>query len=173
MGILNGNPKDEPMHYGEIYHVWQFSLIAKGCISANRLYQYHVGDKDLKKFLEDIIYQAELEVSECDSILSQNGIAATPVLPQRPEAKLEDIPVGARFTDQEVAAISSADLAAGLVGCSSIIGTSIREDIGALFAKYHATKAALGLRILKLSKEKGWLIPPPLQVRPDSDSAES
>ncbi|PCK72343.1 hypothetical protein PL1_2740 [Paenibacillus larvae subsp. larvae B-3650] len=48
------------------------------------------------------------------------------------------------------------------------MGTSIREDIGALFAKYHTTKAALALRILKMSKEKGWLIPPPLQVKPES-----
>lgn len=168
MGILNGNSKDEPMHYGEIYSVWQFSMAAKSCISTNRLFQYHVGDKDLKKFLEDVIYQAKLEVSECDSLLTQNGIATTPVLPERPEAKLEDIPVGARFTDQKVAAISAAGLAASLVGCSSIMGTSIREDIGALFAKYHTTKAALALRILKISKEKGWLIPPPLQVKPES-----
>lgn len=165
MGILSGNSKDEPMHFGEIYNLWQFSTAAKGCISANRLYYYHVGDKNLKKLLEDIINQAELEVSECDAILTQNGIATTPVLPERPEAKLEDIPVGARFTDQEVAVIAAADLAVGLVGCSSIMGTSIREDIGALFAKYHTTKAALGLKVLKMSKDKGWLIPPPLQVK--------
>ena len=52
----------------------------------------------------------------------------------------------------------------GLVACSQVMGQSIREDIGALFAKYHLTKTALGLRILNMSKEKGWLIPPPLQV---------
>lgn len=168
MGILSGNSKDEPLHYGEIFHIWSFSTAAKGYISSNRLYQYHVGDNDLKEILKDIINQAELEVSECDSILAQNGIAVAPVLPERPQAKLEDIPIGARYSDQEVAAITATSLAAGLVACSSIMGTSIREDIGALFAKYHATKAALGLRVLKMNKEKGWLIPPPLQIiRPD------
>ena len=39
------------------------------------------------------------------------------------------------------------------------MGMSIREDIGALFAKYHLTKTALGVRILQMNKEKGWLIP--------------
>lgn len=165
MGILSGNPKEEPMHYGEIYGLWQFSTAAKGCISSNRLYQYHVGDKELKQFLGDVINQAELEVSECDKILTDNGIAVTAKLPDRPDAKLEDIPVGARFTDQEVSVIAAADLAAGLVACSQIMGITIREDIGALFAKYHATKAALGLRILRMSKEKGWVLPPPLQVK--------
>ncbi|MNI84234.1 hypothetical protein D3C73_1411210 [compost metagenome] len=45
------------------------------------------------------------------------------------------------------------------------MGQSIREDVGALFGKYHMTKAAHGVKILNMLKEKGWLIPPPLQVK--------
>ncbi|WP_025688927.1 DUF3231 family protein [Paenibacillus zanthoxyli] len=165
MGILSGNSKDEPMHYGEIYSVWQSSMVAKGTVSFYRAYLNHAGDKELKKILGNLIDQAELEISECDKLLLDNGIATAPVLPERSEAKLEDIPVGARFTDPEIAAKIAADNAAGLVACSQIMGQSIREDIGALFAKYHLTKAALGARILKMNKEKGWLIPPPLQVK--------
>lgn len=165
MGILSGNPKDEPLHYGEAYSIWQFSTLAKGCISVCRLLQYHAGDTELKEVLEDFINQAELEVSECDQILLNNGITPSPSLPDRPEAKLEDIPVGARFTDQEISVIIAVDASAGLVACSQIMGITLREDIGVLFAKYHATKAALGLRIVRISKEKGWVIPPPLHVQ--------
>lgn len=165
MGILSGNPKDEPLHYGEIYEIWQFSMAAKGCISGYRALRYHAGDPDLKKLIDKCIDQAELEVSECDRLLEKNGIVPSPKLPVRPEAKLEDIPVGARFTDMEIAPLISADTAAGLIKCSEIMGMSIREDVGALFAKYHATKAAIGLSALRLSKEKGWLIPPPLQIK--------
>jgi hypothetical protein len=168
MGILSGNPKDEPLHYGEIYDVWQFSLSAKGCVSKNRALLNHAGDKDLKKILDTLVDQAELESSECDTILTHNGISSSPTLPARPEVKLEDIPVGARFTDQEIAAICAADNSIGLVACSQVMGKAIREDIQALFAKYHLTKATIGYKILALSKEKGWLVPPPLQVkRPD------
>jgi hypothetical protein len=165
MGILSGNSKDEPLHYGEVYDLWQFSMAAKGCISRYRALNYHAGDKDLKKMLGDLIDQAELEVSECDSVLIKNGIAPFPALPQRPEAKLEEIPIGARFTDPEIAAMLAADTSLSLVGCSQIMAKCIREDIGMLFGKYHATKAALGLKILHLSKEKGWLVPPPLQIQ--------
>jgi hypothetical protein len=165
MGILSGNQKDEPLHYGEIYDLWQFSMTAKGCVSANRAYQYHAGDKDLKKILGDIINQAELEISECDTILINNGIVPSPVLPERPETKLEDIPVGVKFSDQEIASMVGADTSLSLMACSQIMSKATREDIGALFAKYHATKAAIGLKILKISKEKGWLIPPPLQIK--------
>lgn len=164
MGILSGNPKKEPLHYGEAYDVWQFSMAAKGCVSVYRALRYHAGDKDLKGIVGDMINQAELESAECDEILVDNGLVPFPDLPERPEARLEDIPVGARFTDMEIAAMLSADSAAGLVICSQIMGKSIREDIGALFAKYHVTKAAIGLKALRLSKKKGWLVPPPLLI---------
>lgn len=55
--------------------------------------------------------------------------------------------------------------AAGMVMCSQIMAKSIREDIGALFGKYHMTKAALALKILEMNKEKGWLVPPPLHIK--------
>ncbi|CAM3923554.1 DUF3231 domain-containing protein [Cohnella lubricantis] len=165
MGILSGNPKEEPLHYGEIYDIWQFSMAAKGCISGYRALRYHAGDPDLKKIIDKGIDQAELEASECDRLLEGNGFVPPPELPARPEAKLEDIPAGARFTDMEIAPMISADMAAGLIACSQIMGKCIREDVGALFAKYHATKAAIGLSMLRLSKEKGWLVPPPLQIK--------
>ncbi|WP_138751789.1 DUF3231 family protein [Paenibacillus sinopodophylli] len=172
MGILSGNPKDEPMHYGEIFSVWQASIVAKGAVSCYQAYLNHSGDKDLKKVLDALIDQAKLEIKELDTILIDNGIATVPVMPERSPVKLEDIPVGARFTDPEIAAKIAADTSLGLVACSQVIGQSIREDIGALFAKYHITKTAIGLKILEMNKEKGWLIPPPLQVkRPESVNA--
>jgi hypothetical protein len=56
----------------------------------------------------------------------------------------------------------TATIAAGLVACSTIMGQSIREDIAMMFGQFHIQKAALGAKVLRLNKEKGWLIPPPL-----------
>ncbi|MDF9845041.1 hypothetical protein [Paenibacillus sp. PastF-1] len=33
-GVLSGSPKDEPLHYGEIYDLWQFFASAKMALSA-------------------------------------------------------------------------------------------------------------------------------------------
>lgn len=165
MGILNGNPKDEPMHYGEIFSVWTASTTAKGAVSCYQAYLNHSGDKELKKILEALIDQAKLEIKELDTLLTDNGIASSPMMPERPQVKLEDIPAGARFTDPEIAAKIASDASLGLIACSQVMGQSIRLDIGALFAKYHMTKTALGVKILEMSKEKGWIIPPPLQIK--------
>jgi len=165
VGILSGNPKHEPLHYGEIMHLWEMSMAAKQCVSRYQLYLNHAGDKDLKNMVEKMLEQAKQEIVECDKLLTDHGVAPAPGLPERPTEKLEDIPIGARFADPEMGALLAAENSASLVACSTAIGMSIREDIGALFAKYHATKLALGMQILRMNKEKGWLVPPPLQLK--------
>jgi hypothetical protein len=44
------------------------------------------------------------------------------------------------------------------------MGQCIREDIAGMFGQFHTQKAALGVKVLRMNKEKGWLIPPPLHL---------
>ena len=44
------------------------------------------------------------------------------------------------------------------------MGMCIREDIGLMYGQIHMSKAQLGTKLLRLNKNKGWLVPPPLHV---------
>lgn len=164
MGILSGNPKDEPMHYGEVFGTWSFLLGAKAMVAGYQTMLNHIGDGDLHKLVEESIEAAQQEAKQIEILLKENGIGLPPSPPDRPKACLEEIPVGARFMDNEIAAAISADIAAGLVACSQMIGSCIREDIAMMFGQFHTQKATLGGKYLRLNKEKGWLIPPPLHI---------
>ena len=52
MGILGGNPKDEPLHYCEVFSVWTGLVTANGLIAGYQTFYNHAGDKDLKKILK-------------------------------------------------------------------------------------------------------------------------
>ncbi|RSK29366.1 DUF3231 family protein [Bacillus sp. HMF5848] len=169
MGILSGNPTNEPMHYGEVFGAWSFLLTAKGMVAGYQTQLNHAGDEDLQRILEEAIQGGQQEIKQIEAILKENGIGLPPTPPDRPKACLEDIPTGARFQDQEIAASLSKDIAAGLVACSQIMGQSIREDIAMLFGQFHVQKATLGAKVLRLNKEKGWLIPPPLHHHKGED----
>ncbi|MEH7115180.1 DUF3231 family protein [Neobacillus niacini] len=162
MGILSGNSTDEPMHYGEVFGTWSFLLTAKGLVAGYQTLLNHAGDEDLQKLLEEAIQGGQQEIKQIETLLKENGIGLPPTPPEPPKACLDDIPVGARFADPEIAAMLSANIAAGLVACSTIMGQSIREDIAMMFGQFYIQKAALGAKVLRLNKEKGWLIPPPL-----------
>jgi hypothetical protein len=166
MGILSGNPQQEPMHYGEVFSAWSYLATAQGMVAGYQVFINHTGDEDLKKFLEDLLKNdIKSEIEQLQNLLKANGIALPPAPPERPSASIENIPPGARINDAEVAAKVSTDIAAGLVACSQAMGQSIREDIGMMFGQFHMKKALAGATLLRLNKEKGWLIPPPLQVQ--------
>ncbi len=44
------------------------------------------------------------------------------------------------------------------------MGTSTREDIALMYGQFHAAKALTGAKLLRLNKNKGWLVSPPLHV---------
>ncbi|MDQ0178315.1 hypothetical protein J2S08_004219 [Bacillus chungangensis] len=164
MGILSGNPQDEPMHYGEVFGTWTYLAVNKGCLVTYQTFVNHAGDNDLKNLLEEAIQGIKTENQQIEELLKANGIALPPTPPERPVANLEDIPTGARFGDPEISAALSMDVAKSLIACSTIMGQSIREDIGAMFGQFHLSKAQFGVKVLRLNKEKGWLVPPPLHL---------
>lgn len=165
MGILSGNPQDEPMHYGEVAGVWGYLLTSKSLYAGYQVFLNHTGDADLRSFIQDVLRSKKQEIEQIENLLKANGVALPPSPPDRPSASVDQIPAGARINDSEVAAAISRDIAIGLVSCSSIIGQCIREDIAAMFAQAHTAKVQFGGRLLRLNKEKGWLIPPPLHMQ--------
>ena len=162
--MFSGNSKNEPLHYGEVFGIWTNLATNYGMIAGYQTFYNHAGDKDLKKILEDFIQCAKEENNQLEEILKTNGVALPPAPPERPEARLEDIPAGAKFNDPEISAALSMDAAASLVACSQAMGMSIREDIGLMYGQFHTNKAQLGAKLLRLNKNKGWLVPPPLHV---------
>lgn len=165
MGILSGNPQNEPMHYGEVFGVWSYLTVTKGLLAGYQTFINHTGDKDLRTFLEDMTQNMKQEIEQIENLLKNNGIGLPPSPPERPTTTLESIPVGARFNDPEIAARVTLDIAAGLVSCSQIMGQSIREDIATMFGQFHMSKATYGARLLRINKDKGWLVPPPLHLQ--------
>lgn len=164
MGILSGNPQEEPLHYGEVFGAWSFVTSNKGLISLYQGFMNHAGDGDLKKLLDEAVREMKEEVQKVEELLKIHGVGLPPTPPERPEANTEDIPIGARFMDQEISAILSANVAQGLVAISGVIGQCIREDVALMFGQFSMNKAQFGAKVLRLNKQKGWLIPPPLHL---------
>ncbi|ERN53858.1 DUF3231 family protein [Alkalihalophilus marmarensis] len=169
MGILSGNPQDEPMHYGEVFTVWSNVLANNGMIAGYQSLLNHAGDQDLQKLVQEGIEGLQNENKQLEELLKANGVGLPQASPERPCADLESIPAGARFMDPEIGAKLSADTASGLVACSQAMGQSIREDIAMMYGQFHTAKAQFGAKALKLNKEKGWLIPPPLHMTKKCD----
>lgn len=172
MGILSGNPMKEPMHSGEVTGVWAYTMSTNGLMRLYETWINHAGDEDLKQEISSLHQTMKQEVKQLTKLLKENGIGLPPTTPERPVANAADIPTGARLLDPEIANTVAMNLGQGMVSCSMVMGQCIREDIAMMFGQFHAAKAMAGLKMLRLMKEKAWLIVPPLHVAPQVSSKE-
>lgn len=78
MGILSGNPQDEPMHYGEVFSLWSYVMAGNKMVGNYQMLLHHVGDDDLKKLLRESIEKCQDEVKQISAILKENGVALPP-----------------------------------------------------------------------------------------------
>ncbi|CAM3725651.1 DUF3231 family protein [Mesobacillus zeae] len=165
MGILSGNPKNEPMHYGEVYLTWMHLSAAKAFVAGYETLLNHTGDSDLKELIKDVLENGtKPEIKQIEVLLKDHGVGLPPSPPERPEACIENIPPGARFLDPEIGMKLGMDLGAGLVSCSAVMAECLREDIALMYGQFHMKTTQYAARTLRLLKDKGWLVPPPLHI---------
>lgn len=164
--MLKKQTQEEPLHSGEIYHLWTYLYDAKAVLVTTQVFINHTGDHDLKTFLEDL-YESCLkqEEQQVEAIIKEAGIRLPPAPPDRPNVEVEDIPAGARFHDAEISLLVQKELSAGRILCSYIIGICLHEDIRSMFSDFQAQKEEYEQNLLKITKEKGWLVTPPISVK--------
>lgn len=165
MGILSGNPQNEPLHYGEVYGLFTQLAVAKAALDGYQVYYNHTGDKDLKEFIKDVINDSiKPSIEEIEKVLLINDIPVPPTPAERPSVDIEQIPAGARLLDPQVAFAIARDISTGLTAMSALIGQCIREDIAMMLTQQSAKSLKDGATLLQIMKDKGWLVPPPLHM---------
>ncbi|MEC5425955.1 DUF3231 family protein [Virgibacillus sp. C22-A2] len=166
MGMLDTKPQEEPLHSGEVFNLWTYLYSTKGFLVTLQTLINHTGDNDLKVFLEDLYENAfTQEDQQVEALLKETGIRLPPAPPDRPNVELQDIPAGARFNDPEIAVLVQKELMIGKMTCSYITGIAIREDIRTMFGEFHTQKDEYELKVLKITKNKGWIVSPPINIK--------
>ncbi|GEL76260.1 DUF3231 family protein [Tenuibacillus multivorans] len=166
MNSLGGQHEEEPLHSGEVFHLWTYLFDTKACLVTMQVLINHCGDRDLKTYLEELLengYTQEAEQTE--ALLKETGIRLPPAPPDRPNVEVQDIPAGGRFNDPEIATLVNKELMSGRMMCSYIMGVSNREDIRTMFEDFHSQKEENEVKLKQIMKEKGWIVHPPINIK--------
>lgn len=151
----------EKVNLMEAQILWDAAYILEVGISADEVLHNHCKDKDLKSFLKGKLDKVDKPMLEkIRQIMEEEKVLAPPQFPSKSVVDSKDIPLGASFTDQEIALWISAGLKTGLMGLSGAMACFVREDIAMEFGKFHTEKVGLAKKLLTLMKEKEWLIVP-------------
>ncbi|MCG3421012.1 DUF3231 family protein [Oceanobacillus jordanicus] len=166
MSKLNNSKEEEALHAGEVYNLWSYLYNTKCFCVTMQVLINHTGDNDLKVLLEDVLENGfTQEEQQVETLLKETGIRLPPAPPDRPNVETQDIPAGARFNDPEIAALVQKELIAGRMSSSYIIGISFQEKLRTMFEEFNTQKEEYELKLLTLTKEKGWIVYPPINTK--------
>lgn len=163
---LNSKSQEEPLHSGEVFLLWDYLFSTQGFLVTLQVLANHTGDHELRVYLDDLLENCfTIEKEQVEALMKDTGIRLPPSPPDRPNVEVQDIPAGARFNDPEIALLVQKELIAGRMMCSYITGAAIRDDLRDMFSEYYSQKENYEGKILKIMKDKGWVVSPPINIK--------
>lgn len=157
-----------PLHVGEVMDLWTaFTAFHE----AHALYQVGLNtttDKDLKHVLESALEGSMLDTKKIEKFLLKEGVPLPLVNPRKPLSEQSAVPEGVKLTDDEIANLISAKVAASITYCAQAMSKTVRTDVGLMFFSIQINLMKFAAPLKNVMISRGWLRVPPKYNPPGS-----
>jgi len=158
--FMDDEPKP-PLHIGEAMACWTYLAILNEASRYLEIALNTTTDKDLSQSLVDSRDQCQSESRQLTDFMRHEGLSLPPTSEAKPKSEPDDIPIGVKMTDDEIANGLSIKTVAAILHCAASASESIRSDVGMMFTQFQAEKLKYGATLKVLMKKRGWLKTPP------------
>lgn len=156
---------EQPLHAGEAFTLWAYYEAAAETRAILLVLLNHTEDKGLKELMEHFIDDVlEPQVKQAKDKLLEEGIILPEVSPDHPKVEAKLVPVGARFTDEQICNMIVVKVQGLLQFCHEGIARSLRDELGVMFYTFQSHILAQGASMKGLMTQRGWLRVPPTFV---------
>lgn len=118
-------------------------------------------DKELKELFQEALRITQSHEKQMKEFMGNEGIPLPDGPQMKPKSDPDTIPMGAKFTDKELANAIAINVASAALICANSAIQSVRNDIGLMFFKFQADKMMFGTPVKTLMERRGWLKKPP------------
>ncbi|WP_449355528.1 DUF3231 family protein [Virgibacillus natechei] len=168
---LTDNHKN-PLHIGEAMACWTYYSFVASAIMHVEVGLNTTSNSKLKKLLEDSYKVMKSHQKEVSELMRQEGVPLSNTPEDKPESDPNAIPLGAKFTDNELTNTININFVIAANMCSASASQSLRTDVATMFLKFQTDKLSLGLKMQELMQTKGWLKAPPFYHPPGGSPTE-
>ncbi|HWH72559.1 MAG TPA: DUF3231 family protein [Candidatus Sulfotelmatobacter sp.] len=151
-----------PPHVGEAFNAWAYYVSVKESRIIALMMLNHTNDLELKDMLEHFINDVlEPQAKQLTDFLRNEGIDMPAGTGDKAKANEQQIPPGAKMTDNEIANMVVVKLNGLLLFCFMGQFGALRDDISAMFYNFQTHVMAQSYNHKKLMQKRGWLLVPP------------
>src|SRR5699024_5323932 len=157
---LTDNKKD-PLHVGEVMSCWTYLAFVNNIMTYEEIGLNTTTDSGVRELYQDGLKIATSHKQQLSKLMKEEGVNM-PLAPEsKPYSDPSAVPIGARFTDFELANTININFVIAADMCADATSQCLRTDVGLMFVKFQTEKLAMGFKAKELMKKKGWLIIPP------------
>jgi hypothetical protein len=162
--------KKYPLHVGEVTNLWiLLTMLEEGLT----LYQTSLNttmDDELIRTLQNGEENTKIAIQKLTEFMKNEGIPLTQPPQERPKSDPNSIPIGAKYTDEEIANLVSVKLAAEITLIGQALAMSVRSDASAMLLETLYEMLKYGSVLKNMMQKRGWLKVPPYYYPPGAPS---
>ncbi|WP_456276338.1 DUF3231 family protein [Bacillus sp. AK128] len=155
-----------PLHVGEVMSFWTYLTVLDEAIRYEEVGLNTTTDDEVKELLVDAKKLCESQSQRLSSFMQKEGIPLPPGPKKKPLSEPNEIPLGVKFTDDEIANGVSLKVAAAGMECALGNSQSIRSDVGLIWTEFYAELLTFGATTKTLLRKRGWIKVPPYYSPP-------
>jgi hypothetical protein len=163
--VVQSYIKDEnntPLHIGEAMGCWIFLALVgetqvqtEGGINSTT-------DPELRKALQEAVNMFKSEKERISAFMQSEGIPLPPLSESKPISDPNNVPLGVKLTDNELANSLKKKISMAITSCSETAAQSIRSDVSLMWAEFMQEHITFLTTFKSLMRKRGWLKVPPL-----------
>ena len=156
-----GDNQKKPLHVGEVMACWTYLAFVANIITFEEVGLNTTTDAEVKDLYQDGLKIAVSHKKQLSEFLRQEGVTLPNAPEHKPESGPNAIPLGAKFTDDELVNTLNINFVMAADMCATSASQCLRTDVALMFLKFQADKLSLGFKAKELMQKKGWLKIPP------------
>ncbi|ARU60677.1 hypothetical protein CBW65_05950 [Tumebacillus avium] len=163
--LIDDEPKP-PLHVLEVGNCWAYLAYLGDAVTVSQQALNMTTDEDLSGAIHEELKLIEMQKSKLQAFMIDEGIPLPPMTEQVPKCRQDEIPLGVKQTDYEIANALSLKISLSIVACAKAISEAVRVDYGIMFTQFLGQKIVYGTNLRTMMKKRGWLKIPPYYVPP-------
>lgn len=168
---LTDNHKN-PLHVGEAMTCWTYFSFVSTIIIHVEIGLNTTNDTKLRKALQECHKVMKSHKKEVSEFMYQEGVPLSNASEDKPASDPNAIPLGAKFTDNELANTINMNFIIAADMCAAAASQSLRTDVAIMFLKFQTDKLSLTLQTKELMLDRGWLKVPPFYSPPGAPNQD-
>jgi hypothetical protein len=160
LGLLNKEAK--PLHVGEVMNLWKIMTALTDGHTLLLILLNHASDAELKRYLESFTKDfEEAWMKRLAEFMQNEGIPLPPASSGHPKADQSEIPLGAKFTDREIASMIAAKELTRTALVQGAILDTLHYGLAKMLMELELAAYRQAFVLRELMEQRGWVSAPP------------